>query len=70
MMLRCQNATGTTLSPAFSDAIHCTRKREKNATLPTRPNASQAVESFQSMDRAPSARRCLPDASAAVDGRG
>ena len=36
-----QKAIGTTLCPARSLEIHCTRKRAVNSNCATRPNASQ-----------------------------
>ena len=36
-----QNAIGTTLCPARSLEIHCTRKRAVKNNCATRPNASQ-----------------------------
>ena len=36
-----QKAIGTTLWPARSLEIHCTRKRAVNSSCATRPNASQ-----------------------------
>ena len=40
-MEKIQNANGTTLLPARSLAIHCTRKRPANSNCATRPNTSQ-----------------------------
>src|SRR5437870_1662573 len=50
-MLRYQKASGMTLSPWRSDAIHCTRKRAEKIALPSNPKTASRLQSSPNMRR-------------------